>query len=1368
MRSPLIVRWLERALPLSAAVPLLCAVLMPVPADAALTDIAPAPLANSSTAVVKPNLMFILDESGSMGWRYMPDSVNDDSLCKASSGLRQCTNDGDPALYSRDMNGVYYNPDVTYTPAANADGTSKQSYNTSTLWQSVPVDAYGKQSTSTVNIETGYPDTVWCNTSSPTTAQRTPPFTSSSVCRLPIQNGVWTYPDGTFSRKFSVLGTTRNAFYYLISSLTWCNSQNAQGFGTGTCQAKKTSTYQYPKYGPSGNNGFTRVDIVSGQSYPRSASRTDCTGAVGPTGCSYAEEMTNFANWYAYYHTRLQMMKTAAGNAFKSIDSRYRVGFITINPGNPVSSSNYLGISDFNAGGGSQKENWYKIFYDQTPGSYTPLREALARVGRYFGGKHDGINDGMDDDPIQYSCQQNFAILSTDGFWNTNNETVGPVTLNYQPGNVLVGNQDSNLATAPRPLYDGGNAHTETVTVTTTLQQAACSKNNSVLGTTCGCSTGQNRIKQSTIQTTRTIQSVNGVVTSDQTVTNPGYPTYQNITACSSSTSITALNAQIAATFNPNPQSTSTSTTSNVSGYPNTLADVAQYYYMTDLRANGSLGAPVGSPAVQLDVGINNVPGLSSTDPQNDSANWQHMTTFTLGLGVDGTLTYQPDYKDSPTGDFAAIKSGTLNWPQPVADTLTAVDDLWHAAVNGRGKYFSARNPTQLSSGLAEALSGVNAVVGAAAAAATSNLEPVAGDNFAYIASYETVRWNGEVEARSIDLNTGDVSATDVWSAQAQLDTLTNATSPGGQNRTIKRMNTGSTNGLQDFTWANLTSAEQNYFKSPYISGGTGALYPALSQWGSLSATDQANAQGVNLVNFLRGDSTNEVTLYRDRLHVLGDIVDAQPVYVKKTAANYADAGFSAFKACVNDGGASCGGIFNGPRAATVYISANDGMLHALNGDTGAERWAFIPNIVLPKLYLLADKDYANRHVFTVDGSPTVGDIYDPTSGKWRTILVSGLNSGGRGYYALDVTDPATPIALWEFNVRSTASCPHAVVLGVDKDDCDLGFTYGNPVITKLSDGTWVVVVSSGYNNVTPGDGKGYLYVLNPVTGVILKKIRAENTAQGISPGDTSTPAGIARINNWVNDTTVDNTTLRVYGGDLRGNVWRFNLDDGTAYVIAQLKDPSNVAQPVTTKPELGEVKGKAMIYIPTGEYLGTTDLPSTQVQTIYGIKDDTNGTAPSSPIDARGTSVKPQTLTGDPVRTVTSNPVDVTVAGVNGWRVDLPVSGERVNIDPKLQLGTLIVGSNVPRATACDPGGVSYLNYLDYSTGSYVPSGTAGLAGEKVAGGLLVGLNVVRLPNNKTVVIATTSDNKHPTLYPPFSTSNPTGRRVGWRELVE
>src|SRR5207244_3870326 len=115
----------------------------------------------------------------------------------------------------------------------------------------------------------------------------------------------------------------------------------------------------------------------------------------------------------------------------------------------------------------------------------------------------------------------------------------------------------------------------------------------------------------------------------------------------------------------------------NLSGASDSLADVAAYYYKTDLRTSGTVSA-------------NNVP----TNEPKDLNTQQHMVTFSLGLGLEGFMDYKSDYETSTTGDFAKIKTaasscswaaGTCNWPIPSANAPSALDDLWHAAVNGRG-----------------------------------------------------------------------------------------------------------------------------------------------------------------------------------------------------------------------------------------------------------------------------------------------------------------------------------------------------------------------------------------------------------------------------------------------------------------------------------------------------------------------------------------------------------------------------------------------------------------------------------------------------------------------------------------------------------
>ena len=1398
------------------------------------------PLANASNTGKKPNLMFVLDDSGSMQQDATPDYVQQEKLCKKSgdntSGdtFEYCRL-GDPPYMSPDFNYQYYNPAIRYQPALNADGTPKTNYTTATA---VPTDTYGVRSwnqfyqfgaVATVNLTTEYPDRAWCSSAAASN-------TDLVNCRV---NGTaatagWLYPDATyrFSRDPGRLGRCNNSYpndsppapdydcstgagntvqfpkyrfgapyYYLVvptehctdinltncvfsetpttvasvnynfpAKIRWCSNTSLT-----TCQARKDGTFRYLKLNfagglasatitvggsggsnlvvtsvkvdgveilgsstagstnngtiatrvrdkinsfvstpdytatvsgsqitvravtPDSANGFTitvtrtggprtfttttfggagpgakmvRTDIIpSVTSYPKGPNRIDCAGA---TSCTYTEEMTNFANWYAYYRTRMLMIKSAAGRAFASLDEAYRVGFITINPGSPVQSSRYLAVDDFETGSGEQKEKWYGKLYGTGFNGSTPLREALSRVGRYFGNVTGGINSGMGSGPIQFACQQNFTILSTDGYWNGNS--------GQDLTGSAVGNRDNSQGTGagqvPRPLYDGGAA-----------------------------------------------------------------------------------------------------------GSTNTLADVAAYYYATDLRTDLA----------------NEVP----TTPK-DPAEHQHMTTFTIGLGLAGRLLYEGNYETSTTGDFQKLKQGTLDWPVPAADTETALDDLWHAAVNGRGQFFSARDPEQVVDGINTALSALQARTGAGAAAATSNLQPVAGDNFAFTPEYTTQRWTGDLKARSIDLNTGIVSTTVLWSAQTQLEGQTSAS----RNIFTTTTDTGSyPSGLKSFEWTGsgtpLTAAEQAYFNPN-----------KLGQYTGWTTGQRTTATARNLVNYLRGEKTYydtnadpalDTDLYRPRDKVLGDIINAQPSYVKGSPLTYNDVGHDDFVKCTLGTGVSItcpsGLSASVPRTGTIYGAANDGMLHAFEtqGATqGQERWAFIPSLVLPNIYQLANKNY--KHIYTVDGSPVVGDICvaancksaSVTPSNWRTVLVAGLNRGGRGYYALDVTNPAANQVklLWEFKVRDPAvtSCAAAVV-GTNTD-CDLGFTFGNPIITKReSDGKWVVLVTSGYNNFNPGNGRGYLYVLDAATGLVLNKVGLPALAGGsggtatpllcspatllpVTPYCNADPVGLGKIEVLLRTNENDNTSIAVYGGDLKGRLWRFDISSATnvypdAFLLANLTDGTN-AQPITTRPITGKIKGsQPMVFIATGKYLGEDDPTTTQTQSLYAIKADLTIplTAPRTGALVQQTIGADETTAGLTVRRQAAcNTVDLS--GKSGWYVDFPASGERSNVDGNLTIGTLTIPTNLPTGSACSGGGTSYINNFDYENGCAVSTAN-GVISTRLSS-QTVGVNTIRLPGNKIVTIATTADNKQLTLNTPSSPGAAlNGRRVSWKELV-
>jgi type IV pilus assembly protein PilY1 len=874
------------------------------------------------------------------------------------------------------------------------------------------------------------------------------------------------------------------------------------------------------------------------------------------------------------------------------------------------------------------------------------------------------------------------------------------------------------------------------------------------------------------------------------------------------------------------------------------LADVAEYYYVTDLRDN-SLGNCTG--VLGSSVCTDNVPSTGL-----DAASHQHMTTFTLGLGTRGRMVYSSSYLTDTSGDFFSVKngvtangttvcswlsSGTCNWPLPSSGAVENIDDLWHAAVNGRGSYFSATDPDTLASGISSALAGISTRTGASAAATTSNPNVTSGDNFVFSSTFTTTSWNGELVRQQLDLTTGATSTSVDWAAQALLDTKAALTAKAGS-RTIYTYSSGASDHLQSFNETNFGA--NSYFNTPYISTSPDGLtqllcassticvtpvawqashvyaagdrYTNSSTWyqvataytsgtsfGSADTTNAASitkAGGNNLVNFLRGDVSNEGAetnnnkYYRDRANILGDIVNAEAVYVKGSLYQYTDAGYS-------DGSSSFVAV-NATRQGIVYAAANDGMLHAFYAASGTmdaatgrtpgattvtagdEAWAYIPSLMLPDLYRLADKEYATKHHYFVDGTPVVGDICPTapttactTGAAWKTILVGGFNKGGRGYYALDITNPAAPKALWEFT------------------EDDLGYTYGNPKIAKLKDGTWVVFVTSGYNNVagTPsasyaGDGVGRLYVLNAATGAIIRTI-----STGV--GDTFTPSGLAHIAVRVTNATTDNTALAVYGGDLLGNLWRFDVNNDLgasgydAQLLTTLIGPTGVAQPITSKPELGDVYGNKVIYVGTGKYLGSSDMADHTVQSIYAIKDplDPNTTA-STAIYANPRSLasfKNQTPTtttcptnspstictaGQTVRT--SPNLSVNFATDAGWFMDLPDAGERANTDPTLSLGTLGFTTNVPNSDACTVGGYSYRYFIDYKTGGSVSTSTTNVVGSKLGNALATRPVYVRLPNGVVVELTRLSTGVTSTSQVPIGAGGTATRRTSWRELFE
>jgi type IV pilus assembly protein PilY1 len=1112
--------------------------------------LADAPLVSGLAKVISPNIYFILDDSGSMNSEFMPD------------GAQTNYNNGKPCSRNFGYNTIYYNPAVTYDLPLKADGTtyaastfnaayvngfntgsgSTNLASTTTVFGSVtaalPANAFktyqytggGSQKRRIVVTQPGHGlangDTV--------TFTGTP--TSGNLNVIP-----WTNITG---QSFTITYIDANSYYFSQSTQATAVATGPGATANVTYSAVVGSTYNfyYAKY-------------TANPAAPPSTCETDGSYTRVDVATSTTADQNNFANWYTYYRTRLLMMKSSSGRAFTNVSDKYRVGFSVISDAGMGTS--FLGVKKFDA---TQKTSWYSKLYGSSGNSYTPLRGALSKAGRYYSGTLSGALAGSDADPVQYSCQQNFAILTTDGYWNTNTEstTYGP----YRENNTtLVGDVDGATGT-PRPQLD------------------------------------------------------------DKKISN-------------------------------------------------TLADVAAYYYKTDLRPTSANGG-LTDEGTKIDVSENNVP-TSTTD----TAGYQHMTTFTMGLGVDGTL--KPPDKNSDN-DLTALTQGTKVWPDPIAsgEGPARIDDLWHAAINGHGTYLSAKSPDQVEKGLGDMLQKITSRKGAASAAATSNLQPVAGgDNIAFVAQYQTVTWVGDLLAREVDPSTGVISSTDLWSAQQKLDTMTG---PSSDTRTIYTYSAADTNKLKSFVTANLSSEiTAGYFKSDQ-----------LTQYGGFTSAQKSAATNDSMIKFLRGWTGNEdsglggvTDLYRDRLHVLGDIASAAPVYVGKPPFSYLDAGYASFLSSKVS------------RPGTVYVGSNDGMLHAIDGSKtgGGERWTYIPSMVLPNLYKLADKNYPDNHRFFVDGPISVGDAYDGTN--WATVLVGGLGHGGRGYYALDVTDPANPKALWEFGTAQ---------------DADIGYSYGNPILTKrASDGKWVVIFASGYNNTSPGDGKGRLYVVDAFTGAKLSEIITDTTV------NDEQRSGIARVSNFVDSGLADNRTQYLYGGDLDGALWRFDItatvsgfaNVGSSQVLGRTASAGSRLQPITVQPELAKIRDTAgtvhrVVYFGTGRYLGPNDITNSdpangKSQGVYAVVDTGADVGVFTSVGANlvhqvlSMATTPRKI--DPLATVdwTTN---------NGWYVTTPTN-ERFNVDPGLQLGTLVIASNIPEQDYCHSTGKSVLYQLDYKSGN-------------------------------------------------------------------
>lgn len=806
-----------------------------------------------------------------------------------------------------------------------------------------------------------------------------------------------------------------------------------------------------------------------------------------------------------------------------------------------------------------------------------------------------------------------------------------------------------------------------------------------------------------------------------------------------------------------------------------TLADVAMYYWVNDLRSDMA----------------NKIVPPNPKDP----AFWQHLVNFTVGLGVYGTIP-----KTTIESAFSAINATppttppTIDWPTPCDGCTTQnVDDLAHAALNSRGNYFSAADPDAFAASLTDALDDIVARSGAAAAVAVANANITGGDNSSYASSYNSGTWTGDLDSFAVDVQTGVPSTTSSWtsgSGQTQLDLRTHGTALATALPTDRAIVTYSGSGYSN----------SGLQFQPAATAIGGSITSKLSTAQQNRLNTPSTTDGSSVLAYLRGDRSGETAgTYRSRAHLLGDIINAEPVVIRSPSNFFIDSGYSAFKTAQSG------------RTKIVVQPANDGMVHMFNGTTGAENWAYIPNLLLDTsdpassstsvLNLLSRKTYSHR--MFIDATPFVGDAdlnnTDGMSGcpsscptpDWRTIAIGGLGKGGRGIYALDMTTPtasseanAASKVLWEFPNASTDATVKA----------NIGYIFGRPFLVKTKAKGWVVLVASGYNNGTGtdnsgGNGHGYLFVLNARTGELIKAIDTTPSSGTPVIGTAANPSGLAHLAPFVKDASYNNEVTQVYGGDLLGNLWRFDISDASitnwnVKRLAVLKDGAGAGagtQPVTSEPQLALVHlgggvYKRFIYVGTGQYLGDPDVTNSQTQTVYGLIDDLSSPTDISPViaDNLRNSLQQQSLTdlGTGKRTASNNAVSYTgVSAKKGWYVDLPdpstAPSERVNTHPALVGGAIIFTSNIPSPDPCIPGGSSWLTVLDYKTGGALAAGTNTYSSVSL-GNVLASRPIVIKTSTGIKALVRTSEGKTITEGTGIPTPTPVGKRAAWREILK
>jgi len=625
----------------------------------------------------------------------------------------------------------------------------------------------------------------------------------------------------------------------------------------------------------------------------------------------------------------------------------------------------------------------------------------------------------------------------------------------------------------------------------------------------------------------------------------------------------------------------------------------------------------------------------------------QNVTTYTIGFGLAGA-------------DAEAI------------NLLKLTADSQH----GRGNYYDAGSESELTSAL-------TSIMGEIFAVNTSYVAPVvpvspdnrtSSGNMVYMGFFKPVSgkpWVGNLKKYGLDLTNNAI-------LDRNLVVATNA--DGSFKSTASSYWNTSTDGPEVDAGGvgekliERTTARNIYTATPI--GNPTALAPfssstvtagALYLSGSLS-TDSTNAG--RLINFIKGidafDDNGNGNTTENREWMLGDILHSKPAIVRYSSSS-----------------------------TVVYVGSNDGMLHAFNDSDGSEAWAFIPPDMIKNLQYLHPASGSGDHAYFVDSSPMIYK-YDANNdgivnGSDKVILMFGERRGGGSdtspstgyYYALDITDPATPTYLWRIGGNATGytmlaetwSEPKlvkmkdevgdgmiAAIFGAGYDNLNEDGRYGN---TQLFDGTGVVdtlqlgigSITSLATSSTGTHSRGHgVYVLKiaslDATGVPTL-LTSPTIVHAFSTTTYSVPSEVAAL-----DVNGDSYVDTAYVGDTGGNIWRLSMPGSTsAWSATQIFSlNSGGGRKIFYKPSVySDVTGTAKILIGTGDREHPLNL--NVGDKIYGLKDrgQTTSAAASTLFDVTLDTLQTTTITATQRAAIIS-----TLTTTNGWYINLESAGEK------------------------------------------------------------------------------------------------------------